>query len=760
MKRASLLVVPVLALGAAVGCLDDIELPPDPPTLDLIGDVLRTKNLKGGKPSGTSVILGEDPGSAVEIAPVDDADVWRATVELVPGENALVLWSRTESGLVSYEPLRATVVFEPAFPDPVTIDQPLEIFTNVTPVALSGTKPLATAVIAIDNGGGDEVELAPLGDDVVWSGEVAFDAEASKSFSIVAEDARGKRSEPVDMIITYDVTAPAIAARFPEDGDQGAPNGVISLLLSEPVALDPAALPEALVDVKNGLIAIPGFLVSYVPDTHALRVAPPAGGWPVSSTVTVRLDQTALADLAGNVSTRAADFILQVEIGDSDDTTVPAAPVLTSPSPSPDADGDGALELFSATVSDKTLTLVGTKEPATSLLINGNERVALSNDTSFTVVIALARGENVFRLTAMSPAQQTSGDLRVEVTRVVQPPRPPTVDAYPPLVEDGEVPLTGTRDSNTTLLLDGVPVVPRGVETDWNFIIELNPGTNTRLLFARLVDEGEVLDSEPVAITIELAQEYAGNVAEDAELEVSFRLKDLSQSDPIRGEFETGSNNYGVDIWIEGPLSPGETCVFSGGERQGIKYADTIVHYKGSKTGHITPWADVDYRSPDFLAALVTAGRLPNYAASSDRRTDDGAPNAGFGSPVNIGEAEVDAIDGVTAATIKNGETHSYTWRQSESTRPPLAQGEYLVHIVLNLDRSGTWLADNDVETCWLDPEFAAQGMHRVTARMSLGDIAYEQPLGETNELSGPDVDAEEGVLRFLDGPLTVTWRP
>ena len=200
--------------------------------------------------------------------------------------------------------------------------------------------------------------------------------------------------------------------------------------------------------------------------------------------------------------------------------------------------------------------------------------------------------------------------------------------------------------------------------------------------------------------------------------------------------------------------------MFSGGERQGIKYADTVVHYKGSKSGHITPWADVDYRAADFLAALVTGGRLPNYAASADRRTDSGEPNPGFGSPVAIAESELDSLDGVTQATLKNGETHAFTWRQSASTRPVLAQGEYLVHVVLNLDRSGAWLSDNDVETCWLDPAFANQGMHRITARMSLGDVAYEQELGESNEVSGPDVDAATGVLRYLDGPITFTWRP
>jgi hypothetical protein len=347
----------------------------------------------------------------------------------------------------------------------------------------------------------------------------------------------------------------------------------------------------------------------------------------------------------------------------------------------------------------------------------------------------------------------------------VQPPAPPVLDAFPASVDAPEVELSGTRQANTTLLLDGIPVFPRGPDTAFDFTVELSPGTNTKLLVAELKEDGEILDSVPVPVTVEFAQQYSGDVGDGAELDVSFKLKDLSRSDPIRGEFETGANNFATDIWIEGPLDPGESCAFSGGERQNIKYADTIVHYKGTKAGHITPWADEDFRSPDFLAALVTGGRLQSidaaYAPGADRRDDaTGVPNSGFGQPVNIGESDIDSLDGVTQATLHPGTTHSFTWSQHASTRPTLAQGEYLVHVTLHLDRSGAWLSDNDDETCWLDPAFAQVGVHRVTARMSLGDIAYETEIGSVNEVSGPDADADTGVLRYLDGAITFTWRP
>jgi hypothetical protein len=156
----------------------------------------------------------------------------------------------------------------------------------------------------------------------------------------------------------------------------------------------------------------------------------------------------------------------------------------------------------------------------------------------------------------------------------------------------------------------------------------------------------------------------------------------------------------------------------------------------------------------------VTAGKVPVLSPDADRRQANGAPNAGFGFPVQMGEEEVDALDGITQPTIKPDRTHTFTWKQSDDGRPVLAQGEYLVHVVWNLDRSGAWLSQNDFETCWLDAAFNGIGMHRVTARMSLGSVAYELPIGEATETSGSDVDQDLGTLRYLDGNIVFRWKP
>ena len=39
-------------------------------------------------------------------------------------------------------------------------------------------------------------------------------------------------------------------------------------------------------------------------------------------------------------------------------------------------------------------------------------------------------------------------------------------------------------------------------------------------------------------------------------------------------------------------------------------------------------------------------------------------------------------------------------------------------------------------------------------------DVVVAQPTAAAIEVSGPDADTDTGVLRFLDGPITFSWRP
>lgn len=255
------------------------------------------------------------------------------------------------------------------------------------------------------------------------------------------------------------------------------------------------------------------------------------------------------------------------------------------------------------------------------------------------------------------------------------------------------------------------------------------------------------------------------------QLKVSMTLKDQSGS-RLANEFVTGANNYGVDVWLEGPLAEGETCEFDPAlkQRRNVKYVATIQHYVGLKTGHTVPFADDDYRGTDYVAALASGGVFGflSITGETPRRDGNGRENPALLGRVTEQDLrqKIDCfgllgIDGCTEATVRSGLHTVDPW---EPRKPPAAeliqQGEYLVWVLLNLDRNGTWLTANDTETCWGEPADDTKGMHRVVKRVTLGATPWSVTLGPVDELSGPDPD-DNGPAKFLTAQgLTIAWGP
>jgi hypothetical protein len=255
------------------------------------------------------------------------------------------------------------------------------------------------------------------------------------------------------------------------------------------------------------------------------------------------------------------------------------------------------------------------------------------------------------------------------------------------------------------------------------------------------------------------------------QLRVSMTLRDLTGS-RLANEFITGANNYGVDVWLEGPLAQGETCEFDATlkQRRNVKYVATLEHYVGGKTGHTVPFADDDYRGTDYIASLASGGVFNFLSITSETPRRDGQGREAMNLLGRLTELDLRqkidcfglvGIDGCTEATVKSGVHVVDAW---EPRRPPSAepvqQGDYLLWVLLNLDRNGTWLTANDFETCWNEPADANKGMHRVVKRITLGTTPWSHTLTPADELSGPDPD-DSGPAKFLTQEgLTISWGP
>jgi hypothetical protein len=106
------LLIHILLLALAAGCLGDVDLAPAPPTLFPVESPTRKarQTLEGTKPAGTAVL-----NHGETIVQHDEGETWSYTLDLTPGDNQIDLTSQKGNGKESKESTQALIVFEPDF---------------------------------------------------------------------------------------------------------------------------------------------------------------------------------------------------------------------------------------------------------------------------------------------------------------------------------------------------------------------------------------------------------------------------------------------------------------------------------------------------------------------------------------------------------------------------------------------------------------------------------------------------------------------
>ena len=729
------------------GCVEDVEVPPKAPTLFPVTSptAVPLQRLRGTRPPNTAVLKGEE-----EVVPAGEDTSFSFDLALAEGENTVELWTQRPSGLRSRSSTSVTIVYEPACPAAAVLDQLPPAFSNQRTHTLSGSKPAGTAVAL------DGAVVVPASAATTFSHALSLpQAEGTYAFTLTTRDARGRDSDPLRFTITYDVTPPQLAVRYPTSAtdpvvaNTGIPTGAgVFVELSEEMRTVGGSVPADLVSVSDGATAVAG-ATSYAPAARAF-VWRPTASLPPSATLTVRLDAAAATDLAGNALASVPTWTFTTASGPS--SAAPAAPTATA----------------AQIASGPRQTVSGTREAWSAVFVNG-ELVAAPGAAAWSVGVALAPGVNSLAVSAQSPSGVATAGPTLTVTRAVSRPAAPALDAQVPRTSTtSSFALSGTKPPGTAVLLNGAPVACLDAQTSWAAVIELTPGVNELWLTTR---DADGVESLPLVVSVDFTQAYSGKVPPGWQLKVFVNLRDLRNT-RLASEFITGANNYGLDIWLEGPLSPGEICEWDAAARQrkAVKYVATLSHYVGVKTGHTVPFADDDYRGADYLAALASGKVLEflGITEATPRRDGQGREVSGLMGRVTESDLrqKIDCygllgVDGCTEATVVAGPHAVDPW---EPRRPPnaelLDQGEYLLWVQMNLDRSGTWLTANDTETCWGDPADFARGMHRVVRRVALGSAPWSVQLGPADELSGPD-PLEAGEAKYLapEG-MTLSWGP
>jgi hypothetical protein len=730
----------LIAALLQAACLGDVEVPPGPPKLQPVTTptTIGFQTLRGTKDKGTAVLLNGEV-----VVEANDEEFWTWNLTLVPGENPIVLEAQRKSGLMSVEKTETQIFFDRPCPETPTVS--FAATTTTIYVELSGKKPTGASIRL------DDQEIVGFGDETTWTHTLILpDTDGVYAYTLYAVDEKDRRSDPVEMSISLDRGSPGISRTYPAEGAVDVPtNTSVLVVFDEVVTVGADADLSTAITVRQAGTLISGE-VEFHQQSNVLAWRP-ISPLPADTALTLQFDASTIQDLAGNGAPDLPGGQVNFTTGPGEFTDAPAPPTVEAPT----------------SVEAPRALLTGSRPADTAIWINGQEVVAADSSTAWSHEALLQPGENTLEVATRGLNRVESSVVSRTITRTVRLPSAPQLDSNTPeAVDDSELILLGSKEADTSLLVNGNTVLCRGAETDWSYNANLVPGVNQLRIQAK--DAAGAL-SEATVASIRFAQTYDGNVPRDNTLKIFFSLRDLSAVPDIAGVFDTGPNNYGADIWLEGPLEEGETCQFAMEQRENIKYVATIEHYMGSKSQHKVPFADPDYKGADYLAALI-AGDVFNFRGlngQSDRRDDNGneLPTLTAGISEQDMRSNIDCfgvpdLDGCTQATIKDGPHAVPAWTPRRRNASTLEQGDYLLHIQVNLDRDPGWLDGNDFETCWGDPAFDGIGMHRVVIPVSLGEVAYSLDISNSAELSGYDPEGSGRLNYFDDSGIQVFWGP
>ena len=168
--------------------------------------------------------------------------------------------------------------------------------------------------------------------------------------------------------------------------------------------------------------------------------------------------------------------------------------------PEPQTNVQVVVDPFESPTAASRQVIQGTKDKNTEVLVNGEVVVPLNSQIGWETSLDITDGLNVFYVSARDLMGNESTRVAVAIVGDLTAPPAPIVDAFDSFVDTSTVTLTGTKEEDASLFLDGEMVLAP-VPPSATFSIELSlvEGVNTFSLSA--IDS---VGNESPATTIEL----------------------------------------------------------------------------------------------------------------------------------------------------------------------------------------------------------------------------------------------------------------
>ena len=420
--------------------------------------------------------------------------------------------------------------------------EPVPSTTTEAGLLLSGTKEEVSSII-IDN-----TEVVPLSGQTSWQFEYTL-SEGDNLLSITSRDASGNRSEAVTIQVLLDSTPPVVVSALPADG------ATLNTLISTVVCslndvhsdVDFNATIDGAIVVNGTGAVVPG---AWTIGTGSVTFTPSEAFTQGEYVVTIHP-----TDTLGNTITAGTAF--------SYDATAPSAPTIDD---------------VGSPTNQTTLTVTGTRSEDTALItVTGTSGavggVSFPTATTWSVSLsALAEGNNTISVSAVDSAGNESEAVSTSV--VIDTIAPGAVQAgeYPALTTRDTVTLTGTKETDSYLYVNGVKTPVSYSDTSWSYAITLGEGEN--VLGIHLEDEaGNTGEPLSVVITRDTTAPFAssstptGGSATNEATTIEVVLADSNSSVELEASLDGAIVEDGQGNAVAGAWSVvGESLVFTPAE--------------------------------------------------------------------------------------------------------------------------------------------------------------------------------------------------
>lgn len=422
--------IPVHESGTVTGAImRDMTAPSRPVITNWpSGSVLfDSYTLQGTKDAGASVWV-----NGIAVGAADNATTWQYAISLVGGINNV----RISCTDIAVPPNTSIVVTGSIEYDSNKPSAPTAIVptyaVNGYSYELQGAKDAGTSVWI--NG----IQKIAINNETAWSQTVLLSEEGDNAFSVITKKANMIASDPVSVVIVRDTTPPIVP---------DVTNWPVGTITTDTYILHGIKEPYASVILNGETISEPD-----AETTWNAEVSLASG----NNSFAIMSKDIAVPP---NISAVVRGTITY-------DTAKPSVPVCVAPA---------------YPINGMSYELHGTKDAHAGIWINGVERIAVDDQTEWTVSVSLSvEGNNVFSCEARKTNGIASDILTLIIVRDMTPPAEPSVTNWP----DGTVnsvtyTLQGAKEEHTSVWINGTEIIPLNDATTWSYPVNLSEGNNT-----------------------------------------------------------------------------------------------------------------------------------------------------------------------------------------------------------------------------------------------------------------------------------------